>query len=287
MLGLVVLLGIFLVIFFWPVLANRFSTVPESLPSNDFVIVGHRGAAGHAPENTMASFRKAIELGADWLELDVHRSKDGQLIVIHDATLDRTTNGTGPVSSMTFEEIRALDAGSWFGEAFVGEKVPSLAEVIVGINGEKKLLIEIKWPEEGLYEGLGREVAEEVHKYGADSWCIIQSFESAYLEEVAQTGYNIPLQKLLVSQTSILFIPFYQDNRFRAGRASTSGVESINYHHKMLSKGIVDKHHAEGLKVIPYTLNTKRDMVKVLGMGVDGLITDFPDVALGLRSGSN
>lgn len=287
MLGLVVLLGVFLVNFFWPLLANRFSKVPEVLPSNEFVIVGHRGAAGHAPENTIVSFRKAIELGADWVELDVHRSKDGQLIVIHDATLDRTTNGTGPVSSMTFEEIRALDAGSWFGEAFAGEKVPSLAEVIVGINGERKLLIEIKWPEEGLYEGLGREVAQEVHKYGADNWCIIQSFESAYLEEAAETGYNIPLQKLLVSQTAIFFVPFYQDNKFRAGRVSTAGVESINYHHKMLSKGIVDVHHADGLKVIPYTLNTRQDMMKVLGMGVDGVITDFPDVALALRNGSN
>ncbi|MEQ8417872.1 MAG: glycerophosphodiester phosphodiesterase family protein [Imperialibacter sp.] len=256
----------------------------DDIKEKDFIIVGHRGAAGHAPENTMASFRKAIELGADVIELDVHRSKDGHLVVMHDATVDRTTNGSGAISDMTYDEIRALDAGGWFGEAFKGELAPSLAEVIVGINGEVKVLIEIKWPNDGLYDGLGKQVAEEVHKYGAEEWCIIQSFDSKYLDEAHAAGYNTPLQKLLVSQTSLFFVPFYQDNRFRLGRASTTHVESINYHHKMINASLVQRHHDDGLMVIPYTVNTTDEMVKVLGMGVDGVITNYPDVALALRN---
>jgi glycerophosphoryl diester phosphodiesterase len=185
---------------------------------------------------------------------------------------------------MTFDEIRVLDAGSWFGEAFKGELVPSLAEVIVGINGEVKVLIEIKWPTDGLYDGLGKQVAEEVHKYGAEDWCIIQSFDSKYLDEAHAAGYNIPLQKLLVSQTSLFFIPFHKDNKFRLGRASTAHVESMNYYHKMINASLVKRHHDDGLTVIPYTVNTTDEMVKVLGMGVDGVITNYPDVALALRN---
>ncbi len=271
--------------FFWPVITNTMESYSiRDIKAKDFIIVGHRGAAGHAPENTMASFRKAIDLGADVIELDVHRSKDGHLIVIHDATVDRTTNGSGAIAEMTFDEIRELDAGSWFGPAFSGEKLPSLAEVIVGINAEVNVLIEIKWPENGLYKGLGAEVAEEVHKYGAESWCTIQSFDSKYLEEAHDKGYKIPLQKLLVSQTSLFFIPFYRDNKFRLGRASTNYVESMNYHHKMIHSSLVQKHHDSGLQVIPYTVNTRDEMVKVLGMGVDGVITNYPDIALALRN---
>jgi glycerophosphoryl diester phosphodiesterase len=271
--------------FFWPAIANNMESYTiDDIKEKDFIIVGHRGAAGHAPENTMASFRKAIELGADVIELDVHRSKDGHLIVMHDATVDRTTNGSGAVSDMTYDEIRALDAGGWFGEGFKGELVPSLAEVIVGINGEVKVLIEIKWPTDGLYDGLGKQVAEEVHKYGAEEWCIIQSFDSKYLEDAHASGYDIPLQKLLVSQTSLFFMPFHKDNKFRLGRASTAHIESMNYYHKMINASLVKRHHDDGLTVIPYTVNTTDEMVKVLGMGVDGVITNYPDVALALRN---
>jgi len=271
--------------FFWPSIMNYLESYEESdIENKNFVIVGHRGAAGHAPENTMVSFRKAIELGADWVELDVHRSKDGQLMVMHDATVDRTTNGTGAVSELTFDELRALDAGEWLSKDFEGEKIPSLADAIRGINGEVKLLIEIKWPQEGLYEGLGAEVAEEVHKYGAESWCIIQSFEAQYLEEANAKGYDIPLHKLLVGKTSLFFVPFFQDRKFKRGSAEVQVAGSMNYYHKMLTKGIVEAHHTNNQTVIPYTLNSREQMVKALGMGVDGIITDFPDVALELRN---
>src|SRR5215471_15400951 len=107
-------------------------------------VIGHRGAMGHAPENTFASFRKGFELGAPLLELDVHLSADGQLVVIHDETVDRTTNGSGRVADMSTAEIRRLDAGSWFGCAFAGEPVPMLSEVLQWMHGRVGLVIELK-----------------------------------------------------------------------------------------------------------------------------------------------
>lgn len=283
------IIGILLLAFTWiswPFIANSLASTPdlEDLSGKNFIIAGHRGAAGHAPENTMVSFKKAMELGADWVELDVHLSKDGQLMVIHDPTVDRTTDGTGAIADLTYAEIRKLDAGSWFAPAFAGEKVPSLAEVIREVNGQVTLLVELKWPEDGLYEQLGNRVAEEIRKYGAESWCIIQSFESEYLNEAASLNYPIPLQKLLVAKTSFLFMPMYQDNKFHMGSLPAGkDIQSINYFHEALTKGVVAAHHADNKMVIPYTLNTRGDMLKALGMGVDGVITDFPDIAKKLR----
>ena len=269
-----------------PFISNSFTSVPDlkDLSGKNFVIAGHRGAAGHAPENTMVSFNKAMALGADWVELDVHLSKDGQLMVMHDPTVDRTTDGTGAIADLTYSEIRKLDAGSWFGPAFAGEKVPSLAEVIRELNGQVTLLVELKWPEKGLYDQLGIKVAEEIHKYGAESWCIVQSFESQYLNEASSLNYPIPLQKLLVAKTSFLLMPMYQDNRFHMGSLQAGkNITSVNYFHEALTRGIVEAHHANEKMVIPYTVNTREDMLKVLGMGVDGVITDFPDIAKKLR----
>ena len=94
------------------------------------LLIAHRGGAAEAPENTLGAFRRALDLGIRWFELDVQMTKDGALVVIHDETVDRTTNGTGPVSSFTFEEIRKLDAGSRFSPDFAGEKIPTLREVL-------------------------------------------------------------------------------------------------------------------------------------------------------------
>src|SRR5699024_7283151 len=98
--------------------------------------VAHRGASGHAPENTMAAFQKGFEMKADYIEIDVQMTKDGELIVIHDTTVDRTTNGTGNVGDLTFEEIKQLDAGSWFSDEYAGEKIPTFEEILDEFRGK-------------------------------------------------------------------------------------------------------------------------------------------------------
>ena len=109
------------------------------------LIMGHRGAMGHAPENTMASFRKAVELGVEAIELDVHLSSDGKLVVIHDETLDRTTDGQGPVVAKTLTELKALDAGSWYKPEFAGERIPTLEEVLDWARDRVPVVIEVKF----------------------------------------------------------------------------------------------------------------------------------------------
>src|SRR5699024_1122413 len=111
-----------------------------------------RGASGYAPENTIAAFDKAVEMKADYFELDVQRSKDGQLVLIHDTTVDRTTNGTGAVKDLTLKELKSLDAGSWFDEKYAGEKIPTLGETLDRHRGKIKILIELKSP--SLYPGI-------------------------------------------------------------------------------------------------------------------------------------
>src|SRR4051794_41111249 len=100
------------------------------------LLIAHRGGAGEAPENTLAAFRRSLAMGITWFELDVQSTRDGALVVIHDETIDRTTNGTSPVASLLFEEIRRLDAGSHFGPEYAGEKVPTLREVLELCAGE-------------------------------------------------------------------------------------------------------------------------------------------------------
>ncbi len=139
-------------------------------------VVGHRGAMGHAPENTLASFRKGFELGAPLLELDVHMSADAQLVVIHDETVDRTTNGSGRVVELSATEIRRLDAGSWFGSAFAGEPVPMLDEILEWRHGRVGLVIELKlgpvW-----YPGIEEGLVRLLRQHGAEAEVLVISFD--------------------------------------------------------------------------------------------------------------
>ncbi len=130
-------------------------TPSESLKNSAFLVIAHRGASGYAPENTLASIRKGLDMGADMVEIDIHLSKDGEVVVIHDATLERTTDGTGKVQSKTLEELKKLNAGSWFGKEFSQEKIPTLKEVIDLMDGKALLLIELKNDSKnGMYEDL-------------------------------------------------------------------------------------------------------------------------------------
>ena len=151
---------------------------------NKPLIIAHRGASSRAPENTMASFRKAVELGADAIELDVHRSKDGYLMVCHDERVDRTSNGKGYIKDFTLRELKSLDAGRWIGEEFKGERMPLLEEVLELVLKNNILLnIELK---NGpiFYEGIERDVINLVKNYGLVDETIISSFNHYSLLQV-------------------------------------------------------------------------------------------------------
>jgi glycerophosphoryl diester phosphodiesterase len=264
-----------------PFLVFSFASAQLPAAGKTITIVGHRGAAGLAPENTLASFRKALEIGVDMVELDVHLSKDDSVIVMHDYNVRRTTNGKGDIEDLTSGEIAALDAGSWYGDAFKNEKVPQLRDVLQLVNGRAKVLIEFKWPARGIYTNLVKRVLQTVREFQAESWVILQSFETKYLEEIHQDAPSIECHQLLFGRSSIL--PVYFDRSLRLGRFKEEPyVKSVNLFYLYLNKGFSGRLHDKGIQTFVYTIDSRSKMAKAVNLGADGIITNRPDIAVEL-----
>ncbi len=236
------------------------------------IFIGHRGAPDEAPENTMASFRRALELGADGIEFDVQETSDGQLVVIHDAMLDRTTNGTGAVLEHSFDQVRSLDAGSWFGPAFVSEAVPTLAEVL-------ELPAAIFELETKTY---GRRVLDSIVAAvdDRDLW-----------DRVKFTGWNVLALSRLKAENPQATIglfnhapqPWMNDAVFERsilGTAETAGFDVVHVRASAITSRIVDGLHAMGLIVHANDAMNREEMQRTLDLGVDSLSGN--DVAAGV-----
>lgn len=240
------------------------------------LIIAHRGASGLAPENTLAAFQKAIDIGVDRIEMDLRQSIDGEVVVIHDKTIMRTTNGWGSVRKLSLKRLQRYSAGSWFHPDFSAEKVPTFREVLELINGQTTLLLEIK---EGspYHHGIERNILKIINEYKAHEWCIIQSFN----DQVLNNFRNAPdlhsnVQKLF--EALIPVAPFYAGSRFSYKRIKTYGfAEEININYRYVNPRVVRKVHEMGKKVNVWTVNQPQNLIKYTQMGVDGIITDFPD----------
>lgn len=232
--------------------------------------IAHRGAAGYAPENTMAAFELAIRMGADYVELDVQLSKDEVLVVIHDDTVNRTTNGKGHVRDLTLEELRCLDAGSWFDQKFSGERIPTLTEVLDLCRGKVGVLIEIKWPEH--YAEIESKLAGELvnrNKAGQDAdMVIIQSFDSRSVERFHTRLPDVPVGVLIGDASGL------DSERLAQLKAFSS---YINPYLELATSEIVDAIHACGMKIFVWTVRSQSAVAPLLEAGVDGIITDYPD----------
>ncbi|NOX46109.1 MAG: hypothetical protein GXO89_03930 [Chlorobi bacterium] len=238
-------------------------------------IIGHRGAAGHLPENTLAGIQQAIDLNVDMVEIDVQMSKDGIVVVLHDKTLDRTTDGKGEVGKLDFGEIRKFNAGARF-EGFKGfEVVPSLEEVIRLASGKAELLIEIK-DGNSVYPEIEKKIVDLIQKHKAHGWCIVQSFRDDVLFRVHQLDSEIHLHKLLVWKSRWLPVQF--DTKLSHFSYSKYGfVESFNLQYQRLNPGFVNRTRQKGKTVFVWTVNELTDILKMKDLGVDGIISDFPD----------
>lgn len=227
------------------------------------LIIGHRGASAYAPENTMASFKKAHELAADMIELDIHRSMDGELFVIHDDDTKRTTGTPGLIKLMSSSEIKTLDAGSWFGEEFAGEKIPTLEEVMEWAKGKIQINIEIK------SEGCEEKTVALLKKYDMVSDVIVSSFHHEYLKKTNELNPDVVTAALV---------------RDIEGAGDLKKViedcapEAVNPRYLLLNKKAVSMAHKAGLKVYPYTVNDPISMKRMLSAGADGVITNNPDI---------
>ncbi len=271
------------------VIYQTFTSVPGApdITNRNFLVIAHRGASAEAPENTLAAFKKAAEAGVDVIELDVHLSADGVPVVIHDARADRTTSLKGLVSSFTAEELSAADAGSWFGQAFAGEPVPSLATVLQQVKGHHKWLVELKNDSEGnLYPLLSQKVAEVLAETGHTRQAMVQAFDSRYLYQLHDLDTGLQLQKLVVAEWPVAGV--YFDTSFKAGSLEKEPFfMAVNPFYRSLTRSKIERAHRRGVKVFPYTVNIERDMRKLLAMGVDGIITNYPATLLKLRNEIN
>ncbi|WP_421875558.1 glycerophosphodiester phosphodiesterase [Marinoscillum sp.] len=260
--------------------------IDESLKGEHFDIIAHKGASGVAPENTMAAFKLALDMGVDMIELDVRNTHDEEIVVIHDATLDRTTDGTGLVHDYTLEEIRELDAGSWFGNAkYAGEKVPTLKEVLDLIDGRCKVLIEIKHMDHPHYHDFAEKLIDVIReeKNGYE-WIILQSEEVEYLEAAHEYDDHVQTKKLMIGEDSTPLLAFYIETKMHLGRAKEDDrMKALNPEYHTLSTRRVFRMHARGFQVYTYSPNERSEMIKMLHMGVDGIITDFPDRLVQIR----
>jgi len=239
------------------------------------LIIAHRGASGHAPENTIAAIDKALEMGADVIEIDVHQTLDSVIILMHDVTLNRTTNMTGSIKDYHWASIKNADAGSWFSADFAGEEIPTLEEVISQINDRALLLIEIKKGGD-YYPGIELRVLDIIKSNHAESWCMIQSFSDEAIQNFIELKSGMKVYKLALG--NIPFWPAYIDGKIRCGSIlKYKEVAGINPNLNFAGKRIIRRLHERGQEIFVWTVNKEKDMRKLVGLGVDGIITNYPD----------
>ena len=261
-------LAIYLFFCLSPVLFYESGAIRDA--QNRLLITGHRGAAGLAPENTLAAVKKGLQSGADRIEIDVHQTRDSVIVVLHDLTLDRTTNGSGLVKDQLFEEIRKLHAGSP-GDTL---RIPTLDEVLAQVNGRATLCIEIKHGN-AYYPGIERRVADLIRQHQAQAWTIIFSFEDEVLTEMHSIAPDLQLLKLFVAKFPGL--PFGYDGSFRRlGLTDYPHVQEFGVYYYFANRSLLRQAHSLGKKVQVWTVNDPMYKRRLVNIGVDGIITDFP-----------
>jgi glycerophosphoryl diester phosphodiesterase len=250
-------------------------------------VIAHRGASAVAPEHTIAAYDKAVEQGADYIELDVQRTKDGVLIVIHDATLDRTARGpaascTGIVGQKTLAEIESCDVGSWFNELFpslarpefVGLRVPTLEQILSRYSSTARFYIETKDPD--LYPGIESDILALLAKHAivpGSVWpprIFIESFSASSLTAIHSLDASLPLVQLFAAVTSPAVVS--QLEQVQSYATAIGPIASA------VTAQLVDAAHARCLLVHPYVVDNSAEMLSLLAVGVDGIFTDRPDL---------
>jgi glycerophosphoryl diester phosphodiesterase len=259
------------------IMGTGFAAQASEKKQDDILNVAHRGASGYAPEHTITSYKMGEQMHGDYIEIDLQMTKDGKLIVMHDETLDRTTNGTGQVKDHTLAEIKKLDAGSWFNEAYPqkakpeyeGLQVPTLEEVFQTFGKNANYYIETKSPE--VYPGMEQKLEDMVNQYHINKdKLLVQSFSSASLIKMHEIDPSLKLVQLM-EYTSPATL----------SDAEVQGIKKyamgIGPNSDMIDKAYVQKAVQNGLQIHPYTVNEKEEMQKLIDWGVTGMFTNYPD----------
>lgn len=237
------------------------------------LIIAHRGASGIAPENTMTAFQKAAAMGVQMIELDVHLTKDDQLAVIHDPTLNRTTNGSGRVLDYTWPELQKLDAGSWFGPEFAEERIPSLEEVIAKVK-DIQINIEVKIPAEGNREEVCQRTVSG----------LINTLNQAGLERFWVSSFDFSLLnslRKLNSDLKLAYLFYRLPLRWRKEmRAWSQVINAVHPHRLITGKRLLEEAANLELTVRVWTVDTPPSIRRFTRMGVDGIFSNYPERCL-------
>lgn len=245
-------------------------------------VIAHRGASSEAPENTMAAFRRGVEAGAGFIETDLQLSRDARLVAIHDATLDRTTNAEGPVSAKTLEELRRLDAGAWFSadsaagkqnESFAGERIPTLEDVLAfGREKDIGVYLELKTP---AVSGAEHALVGALRASGEIVRVVVMSFDLAVLAKVRSSEPLIVTGYLCDKPGP---------NAVR--EAIATGARQILPRREHVTRELIEQAHKSDLKVVTWTVNDPAQAKAQVGIGADGIITDYPREVIALLAHS-
>jgi glycerophosphoryl diester phosphodiesterase len=227
-------------------------------------VIAHRGASGHAPENTFAAFQRAVELGAMFIETDLHVTRDGRFVAIHDDTVERTSNGRGEVLDFTLDELRQADAGLWFDREFRGERVPTLEEILeFSRKTDVVFYLELKY---AAMKGMDHALVAALSKAQSAPRTVVISFDAALLAPLRKIDPSIMIG-LLVEEATPGSIPAALDLGARQLCPKFPGV----------SPKFVEQAHRADLQVVSWTVNTAEEMRAAISAGIDGIMTDFPD----------
>ncbi len=236
-------------------------------------VIAHRGISGRYPENTLVAFQHAINAGSDWIELDVQTTLDGVVIVSHDTRADRCTDGQGPFKMMTLDEVKQLDAGSWFGAEFAGHRIPTLEETLNFMgDGRIRVCIEVKGDETGDYLRTAWETVRIVQQHNFLRHAMIASFNHETLRAV-KTWEPLIATSLDPEPQDGTCTPWelcQQVLRFN--------INAMQHKYDTLTPDIIDEAHQHGFSLWTWTVNEPDDMRRMIEMGVDAIMTDHADV---------
>ncbi len=227
-------------------------------------IIGHRGASGHAPENTLAAFEQAVELGAGFIETDLHLTRDAHFVAIHDRTLERTTNGRGAVRDFTLAQLRDLEAGLWYDRKYMGERIPTIEEILsFARNHDIVVYLELKY--EAAW-GMHHALVGALRNPEDAARTVVISFDPGTLADLRKLDATI-MTGVLVEEAHADLVKASVD----------AGARQLCPRSTLVTSALVDEAHRSDLHIATWTVNDPEEMRAVIAAGVDGVMTDFPD----------
>lgn len=239
----------------------------EAIKQKKTLVFGHRGASADAPMNTLEAFELAAEMGADGVELDVHRSADGRLVIVHDFTVDASTNGTGEVSEMTLGQLKALDAGSWKAPQFAGAKIPTLDEVFEAVGQKYFINVEIKSMSIET-DGIEQLVAELIERYNMADRVVVSSFNPLAIQRFKAIAPHVAIGYLTADDVPAEITAYAEGMTY----------EAYHPYEKSITPEMVQEMASKGVIVNTWTVNDPARAVELAEMGVSVIITDKPDL---------